>query len=1221
MHIFKLFLLILLTVSVQAQTNRLDHVSLQLQWKHQFEFAGFYAAKEQGFYKDAGLDVTFLEHNASKNVVEEVLKGNVTFGLTYSSIIPEYIEGKPLILLANFFKRSPLILVTQPNIHAPDELKNRSVMGLSESIHNIALLSMFHKFGIKTSDLLNVKSNFNINDFVTKKVDAMTVFSTNELYYLDQKEVKYNTIDPSKYGAVFYDGNLFTSEEELVEHPSQVKRFRMASIKGWEYALAHKKEIVDLILKKYNTQGKSKAVLRFEAKQIEAIMMPKQYAVGSVDVKQVEAMAERFVQAGFLNKIVNRDIGSFVYEHRVNPLGLNEKEKAFLKVHPTIILGADADLKPYVILNKDGSVEGFDVDVLQEINRVSGANFELKVGKWSALQAAINKGGVDGLSTSSIYKEQAKYLRYSTPYITIQNMVITAKENPKNIHKLSDLKGKRIAIDKNNLSDKQLIKLFPNSIILEYDTMKDVIRSVVTDKADAMFGGSSVLYMAESMGLPYLKRAVTLEQPVEIAFAVRKDWPEAISIINKSLAYIGDSELTEIKKKWFWDDQVILKAKEHADKKLSKEEKAYLKEKKELLLCTHKNWMPFESIKDGQYIGLAADYMQEVSQGLNTVIRVVNTESWAESVEMIKAHNCDLLPMVMISDEKHSFIKYTEPYVDVPLVLATKDDQIFIQDISNYLDKVWVVLKGNAVSDILRDEYPHIKLVEEETLSKGLEMVQRGEVFGYIGDAVTISHAIKEDFFGVLSITGQVGKTLHFAMGSRSDEPLLHSILEKSLLSIDSQRREVLFNTWVQANVTSVTNYSLFFQTLAIAMLIIVIILYRAYLLQREIKKRSKVEAALHELTETLAEKVQAATMSLETKNVKLADSLHNFENVFNTVMEMIIIFEEDGTILDINRSGLKMLGYSYKDDVLHTKISSHIIEEDLIKLYEDILSESDDPYELRIVKSDGTQLHTLIDTRQIMRDGKNVRLATLIDLTELKQKSQHLVQQSKMTAMGEMIENIAHQWQEPLSEINGTVSSVEDILVEKNFYDEQVEVKLKKIETLSKYMSTAINDFRDFFLNENQVVSFVLSDTVLKAVKIAIPLLQTSNIPLTFNVSRGIVMNGYPNELKQAILVLVNNAKDALLERHVKNPKITIEVERSDEKVQIIVCDNAGGIDAGLMEKIFEPYFSTKKVSKGGGLSLYISKMIIEESMKGTIVVKNTQEGACFTITIPIES
>ena len=1208
-------------VSVQAQTNRLDPVSLQLQWKHQFEFAGFYAAKEKGFYKDAGLDVTLVEHDASKDVIEEVLDGDVTFGITYASIIPEYIEGKPLVLLANFFKRSPLILVTQPKIHTPDELRDRSVMGLSQSIHNIALLSMFHKFGIKTSDLLNVKTDFNINSFITKKVDAMTVFSTNELYYLDQKGVKYNTIDPADYGAVFYDENLFTSERELVEHPSRVKRFRAASIKGWKYALKHQNEIVDLILKKYNTQGKSKAALRFEAKQIAAIMMPKRYAVGSVDIKAIEAMAEGFVQAGFLDKMVNRDIGTFIYEHRVNPLGLTPKERKFLTQHPTITLGANANLKPYVILKRDGTIEGYDADVLQQINRISGANFELKVGKWNDLESAIQRGSIDGVSTTGIYKEETSFLNFTNPYITIQKMLITAKENPKKIHTLDDLKGKRIAIDKNNLSDKALAKQFSSSTIIEYDSMQEVINSVVTDKADAMFGGSSVLYMAESMGLPYLKRAVTLEKTMDLTFGIRKDWPEAVSIINKSLVYIGERQLSEIKKQWFWDDKVVLKAKERADKKLSDEEKAYLKEKKELLVCTHHEWLPFEAIVDGQYMGLAADYMQEVSRGLHTGIRVVKTKTWDESVKKLKAHECDLLPMVTVSSDKRDFLEYTQPYVEVPLVLATKHDQIFIEDISNYLDKVWGVLKGDAVVEILRERYPHIRLVELDTLSTGLQMVQMGELFGYIGDAVTISHAIKKNFFGVLSITGQVNETLHFAMGSRSDEPLLHSILEKSLLSIDTQTRDKIFNSWVKAHVTSVPDYKLFFNTLAIALLIIVIILYRAYLLKRELKKRREVELALHELTETLADKVQAATMSLEAKNIKLADSLHNFENIFNTVMEMIIIFEEDGTILDINRSGLKMLGYSYKEDLLNTKISSHVIEEDLIKIYEDILSESDEPYELRVVKSDGSQLPTLIDTRAIIRDGKNVRLATLIDLSELKQKSQHLVQQSKMTAMGEMIENIAHQWQEPLSEINSAVTSVEGILGDQKFYDEQVEIKLKKVETLSKYMSTAINDFRDFFLNDKKVVSFVLSDTVLKAVKIATPLLQTSNIPLTFNVSRGIVMHGYPNELKQAILVLVNNAKDALIDRHVKHPKITIEVERSEENVHIIVCDNAGGIEDDVIGQIFDPYFSTKEVTKGSGLSLYISKMIIEESMKGRIVVKNVASGACFTITLPIEN
>ncbi len=220
MNFFKLiiFILLFLSTSLYAVNKSLEKVTLQLQWKHQFEFAGFYAAKEKGFYANAGLDVTFIEFDENKNISDEVLNGNAEYGLSYSSIIVDYFKGKPLILLANFFKQSPLVLVAQTHIKTPADLKGKKVMGISNSIHNITLLAMLNKFDIDSKDILNIPTNFNIDDFANKKVDAMSVFTTNELYYLNQRGIKYNLFDPVAYGAKYYDVNLFTTQKELSEH-------------------------------------------------------------------------------------------------------------------------------------------------------------------------------------------------------------------------------------------------------------------------------------------------------------------------------------------------------------------------------------------------------------------------------------------------------------------------------------------------------------------------------------------------------------------------------------------------------------------------------------------------------------------------------------------------------------------------------------------------------------------------------------------------------------------------------------------------------------------------------------------------------------------------------------------------------------------------------------------------------------------------------------------
>ncbi len=252
-----------------AQTDSnidLEKITLQLQWKHQFEFAGFYAAKEKGFYKEKGFDVEFKEYETNINIIDDVLNAKAQYGVTYSSLIVEYLKGKPIVLMANFFKHSPLAIVAQPNIKSPKDLVGKKVMGVEKSLDKATILMMLKKFGIDMKDFHSIDPTFNIQNFIDKKVDAMTVFTTNETFFLDSKNIKYNLLNPVNYGSEFYDVNLFTSQNQLDNNPQKVKDFKEASIKGWEYALEHQDEIIDLILKKYNTQNKSRESLKYDSK-------------------------------------------------------------------------------------------------------------------------------------------------------------------------------------------------------------------------------------------------------------------------------------------------------------------------------------------------------------------------------------------------------------------------------------------------------------------------------------------------------------------------------------------------------------------------------------------------------------------------------------------------------------------------------------------------------------------------------------------------------------------------------------------------------------------------------------------------------------------------------------------------------------------------------------------------------------------------------------------
>lgn len=236
------------------------------------------------------------------------------------------------------------------------------------------------------------------------------------------------------------------------------------------------------------------------------------------------------------------------------------------------------------------------------------------------------------------------------------------------------------------------------------------------------------------------------------------------------------------------------------------------------------------------------------------------------------------------------------------------------------------------------------------------------------------------------------------------------------------------------------------------------------------------------------------------------------------------------------------------------------------------------------------------------------------------KDKSEMIFNQKKFAAMDEVLKNIAHQWRQPLSQINSAVLVIDDRMYEKDFKDDVVEEKLLEIESLTKYMSKTIDDFKSFFNENKEKEKFSIKDLIDKSIYIIKGTLLIHNINVENRVDRNFIYSGYPNELEQVILVILNNAKDVLVSRNIESPKITIDVLKSKESYQISIKDNGGGIEEEVMDKIFDPYFTTKYKSQGTGLGLYFSKIIAQDRMNARLSASNTKTGACFTITLKVD-
>lgn len=238
--------------------------------------------------------------------------------------------------------------------------------------------------------------------------------------------------------------------------------------------------------------------------------------------------------------------------------------------------------------------------------------------------------------------------------------------------------------------------------------------------------------------------------------------------------------------------------------------------------------------------------------------------------------------------------------------------------------------------------------------------------------------------------------------------------------------------------------------------------------------------------------------------------------------------------------------------------------------------------------------------------------------LAENEEKTKHLIQQSKLAQMGELLSMIAHQWRQPLSYISTTTNYIlAQSLLEKKLSKKELENELRLILEYSQHLSTTINDFKNFYKIDKKQTKITLEDICNKSINIIKASLDNSSIEIKTSYNSFKEINTYASEVNQVILNILKNAEDAILEKKVNTPKIVLKTYYMDDKVHLEIIDNGGGIKNENILKLFDPYFSTKISKDGSGLGLYMSKTIIEDHCNGKLSVKNNDTGATFTISL----
>ncbi len=327
-------LYIFLLLFANTVHGQADKIRLQLKWWHQFQFAGYYAASIKGFYKAEGLDVVIKPGKQHLSPVAEVLNGNADYAVTGSELLLNFSEGRPVKVLGAIFQHSPYVIISQfeKNIIAPADLRGKTIMcAQNQGVAELKALAL--KYGIPLDSINFKEHTWNNKDITNGNADAMTGYSSVEVFQLREKQVSVNMVKPANYGIDFYGDVIFCSEKTLDKNRDITDRFMKATFAGWEYAMQNPNELADYILSLpgVKERGVTKNALLYEAGEMKQLLLPGVVEMGHMTVARWQKILDTYKSLDMVSK--DQTLEGFIYnQQKATEENLLESALIFLAV-------------------------------------------------------------------------------------------------------------------------------------------------------------------------------------------------------------------------------------------------------------------------------------------------------------------------------------------------------------------------------------------------------------------------------------------------------------------------------------------------------------------------------------------------------------------------------------------------------------------------------------------------------------------------------------------------------------------------------------------------------------------------------------------------------------------------------------------------------------------------------------------------------------------------
>ena len=818
--------LILILFSTFLNAN--EKIVLQLKWFHQFQFAGYYAAKEKGFYDEVGLNVEIRQRDLKYNNIDEVINGNAQYGVADSILILYRLKQQPVVIVSPIFQHSPSVFISlkKSNISSVYELNNKDILFYPNDTDGFSLLAMIKKFDLDVN-LVRERYKDDYMRLINNEVDVMPAYIANEPFLFKEKGYDVNIINPTNYGFDMYGDMLFTNEDEAKNNPIRVEKFKEATLKGWKYALENKEEIIQLINEKYSKE-KSIEHLRYEANAIDSLINKDVTPLGYLDQGRIRYISEMYEYYGLTESKI--DLNDFLFDEiskKDKKLSLSDEEIKYLKDNPILKVHNFDSLPPYNF-TLNNYPKGFVIDYIQLVGKVLGVKIEFIQNK--SLKESfdmLENNQLDILPNIAISDERKKTIDF-TNYSLVNFQISLGVNKQSDIKSLSDLKNKKVSVVENSFLEDILKKEYPNIKLYKTKNTEEAIEAVASNKADAVIHNlSTIEYLINKNWLSNLKTIVlkddNIQTIVPLHLGVKKDNLVLKSILEKANQNISEKDTRNLVDKW-------LKNSFYEEIKLSQIEHDYLSKNKTINYCVNSNFMPIERINNNSVLGITSDYINIFKEKLNINFNQIEIESTKDGLNKLLTKECDLVTFVQNSDNTNKLVNLSNSHLSFPFVLVTKIDKTFISSL-NSLNGKRIAYVDDTYKEILIKAYPQIEFVKVDSLKQGLKKVKNDEFFGLVEILPVVGHEIQKDFSNTLKISKEIFNNAYFSMATSKDNIILNDILNKLFSSISNENKDSINNNWISVNYEKMVDY----EKVLIAGMVFLLIIFIISLKNRQI--------------------------------------------------------------------------------------------------------------------------------------------------------------------------------------------------------------------------------------------------------------------------------------------------------------------------------------------------------------------------------------------------